>query len=85
MYIGMLPWSDIDLNEKNIPLLIIKKNPQQVYEFCKFHKLPNNMLKMVEYVFFSNKKKLNYNYILMLLRNELYRLNYTENFQYDWL
>jgi len=85
MYIGTLPWSDIDLNEKNLPILMIKKNPKLVYDFCKFSKLPNNMLKVVDYVLFSGRRNLNYNYILMMLRNELYRLNYTEDYQYDWL
>jgi casein kinase I family protein HRR25 len=85
MYCGKLPWSDIELNEKNISILLIKKNPQMFYDFCKFNKLPNNMLKVVDYVLFSHRKFINYDYILTLLRKELNILNYNEDYQYDWL
>ena len=85
MYLGKLPWSNIELNKKNIPLLIIKKNPQLVYDFCKFNKLPHYMLKVVRYVLFSNRRTLDYNYILTMLRNQLCEQGYKEDYQYDWL
>ena len=85
LYLGKLPWSDIELNEKNMNILIIKKHPKLVYDFCKFRKLPYYILKVVEYVLFSNKLYLDYNYILMMLRNQLFLQNFTEDYQYDWL
>jgi serine/threonine protein kinase len=85
MYLGKLPWANVKLHEKNISVLAIKKHPKLVYDFCKFNKLPPYMLKVVEYVLFSNRRNLDYNYILMMLRNQLYEQKYKEDYQYDWL
>ena len=85
MYLGKLPWANVKLHENNISVLTIKKHPKLVYDFCKFNKLPSYMLKVIDYVLFSNRQYLDYNYILMMLRNQLYEQKYKEDYQYDWL
>ena len=83
--LGTLPWLDKNFNEKKNWLILKKKNPNCVYDYCKKNYMPHYLLKMIHYVLFSKKQFLNYDYILLLLRNQLYELNYKEDYQYDWL
>ena len=83
--LGTLPWLDKNFNEKKNWLILKKKNPNYVYDYCKKNYMPYHLLRMIHYVLFSKKQFLNYDYILLLLRNQLYELNYKEDYQYDWL
>jgi len=70
LYMGKLPWYDIEYSSEIKKEYIQLKDPKNVLAWCD-KKIPHHFMKMIRYVLNSKDEFLNYGYMIRLIKKEL--------------